>query len=453
MAARRCSRTAMRSRTSRTAAAPPTTGCTTTTARQVRSARSRSGFARTASRAAGARRILVRHSSESRCSVSSRSFGSGRGEGLRRRHRSRRRPRRRLRLPLLPDRARLDPRRRAGRRLLYPAGFAVFLAPLGRLDLEPRASSGTSSSPPPCSGPPRGSCARPRRSSRSLAIFGPPSNRDEHPRLHTTSSGDRSPCSSSRPPRPPSSSARARSTTSSAALLGIAAAIKMYPLVFIGWFFLRRDWSFVRALRARAASSRSSLLPALVMGPRARALLPADRHPGVVGAQDGVLYDFNSQFAPAVLARYYGGWGVAARRSRELGQLGAWVAPSRHDRRLLLLLSVTKAKRIIERRELWAFVLLASTVPFWLKTSWTHYFAHLPVAQVLLASTLVERRRPRDLPFLVLLVAPSVSSPTSSGCRAPKDGCPTPSRARRSSRISRCSSQLRSSRRRTRPRA
>jgi alpha-1,2-mannosyltransferase len=191
-----------------------------------------------------------------------------------------------------------------------------------------------------------------------------------------------------------------------AALLGIAAAITMYPLVFIGWFVLRRDWRFV----VRAAIGcfvTLVVLPALVMGPGHALFFQRIATQSVVGAQDGVLYDFNSQFAPAVLARYYGGWGVASTSITQMGQIGAWAALA-IIAGLLLLLSQTKAKRIAERRELWAFVLLASTVPFWLKTSWTHYFAHLPVAQVLLASTLVERRRPRDLAVLVLFVAPSV---------------------------------------------
>jgi hypothetical protein len=207
-----------------------------------------------------------------------------------------------------------------------------------------------------------------------------------------------------------------------AALLGIAAAIKGYPLVFVGWFFLRRDWRFF--LRACAACAVTLIvLPAIVMGPTHALFFQKVATRSVLGAADGVLYDFNSQFAPAVLARYHGGWGVAARAITRAGEIGAFAALG-VIAGLLLLLSRTKAARIAERRELWAFVLLASTVPFWLKTSWTHYFVHLPLAQVLLASTLVERRRARDLAVLALLVAPSVFLSNALGLHATEGWLP-----------------------------
>lgn len=287
----------------------------------------------------------------------------------------------------------------------YPAGFAVFLAPLGRLDLEPArvlwyvvlAASVLWTATWVMR------AAAPKQP--LLAIFGSALYVTSIPVLHDFKWGQVSVLIVATGATAFILRAREKQT-GAAALLGIAAAIKMYPLVFIGWFVLRRDWRFV--IRAGIACFVTLvLLPAIVMGPVHALFFQRVATQSVVGAQDGVLYDFNSQFAPAVLARYYGGWGVASTSITRLGQIGAWSALA-IIAGLLLLLSVTKAKRITERRELWAFVLLASTVPFWLKTSWTHYFAHLPVAQVLLASTLVGRRRPRDLAILLLLVAPSV---------------------------------------------
>ena len=287
----------------------------------------------------------------------------------------------------------------------YPAGFAVFLAPLGRLDLEPArilwyvvlAASVLWTATWIMR------AAAPKQP--LLAIFGSALYVTSIPVLHDFKWGQVSVLIVATAGTAFILRAREKQRAS-AALLGIATAIKMYPLVFIGWFVLRRDWRFV--FRAGVACLVTLvLLPAIVMGPVHALFFQRVATQSVVGAQDGVLYDFNSQFAPAVLARYYGGWGVASTSITRMGQIGAWAALA-IIAALLLLSSITKAKRIAERRELWAFVLLASTVPFWLKTSWTHYFAHLPVAQVLLASTLVERRRPRDLAILVLLVAPSV---------------------------------------------
>jgi len=207
-----------------------------------------------------------------------------------------------------------------------------------------------------------------------------------------------------------------------AALLAVGAAIKGYPLVFLGWFFLRRDWKFF-ARACAACAVTLIVLPAIVMGPVHAFFFQRVATSSVLGATDGVLYDFNSQFAPAVLARYYGGWGVAPVAITRVGQHGAHLALA-VIAVLLVLLSRTKAPRLAERRELWAFVLLASTVPFWLQTSWTHYFFHLPLAQILLTSTLVERRRARDLAVLVLLVAPSVFLSNALGLRATEGWLP-----------------------------
>lgn len=292
----------------------------------------------------------------------------------------------------------------------YPAGFAVFLAPLGRLDLEPArvlwyvvlAASVLWTATWVMR------AAAPKQP--LLAIFGSALYVTSIPVLHDFKWGQVSvlivaTAATAFVLRGQRRTGQEKQKLS-AALLGVAAAIKMYPLVFIAWFVLRRDWRFV--IRCGIACAVTLVvLPAIVMGPVHALFFQRVATQSVVGAQDGVLYDFNSQFAPAVLARYYGGWGVASTSITRMGQIGAWVALA-IIAGLLLLLSVTKAKRIAPRRELWAFVLLSSTVPFWLKTSWTHYFAHLAVAQILLASTLVERRRPRDLAVLVLLVAPSV---------------------------------------------
>lgn len=287
----------------------------------------------------------------------------------------------------------------------YPAGFAVLLAPLGRLDPEPArflwylvlAASVLWTATWVMR------AAAPKQP--LLAVFGAALYVTSIPVLHDFKWGQVSVLIVATAGTGFILRARDKQN-GAAALLGIAAAVKMYPLVFIGWFVLRRDWRFV--LRAAGACFVTLvLLPAIVMGPVHALFFQRVATQSVVGAQDGVLYDFNSQFAPAVLARYYGGWGVASTTITRMGEIGAWIALA-VIAALLVLLSQTKAKRVTERRELWAFVLLASTVPFWLKTSWTHYFAHLPIAQVLLASTLVERRRPRDVAVLVLLVAPSV---------------------------------------------
>jgi hypothetical protein len=198
-----------------------------------------------------------------------------------------------------------------------------------------------------------------------------------------------------------------------AALLAIAAGIKGYPLVFVGWFLARRDVRFV--VRAAVACVVTLVvLPAVVMGPAHALFFQRVSTGAVLGAADGVLRDFNSQYAPAVLGRYEGGWDATPVDIRAMGELGAF-ASLVLVAALVLLVARSNAPRIAERRDLLAFVLLACTVPFWLRTSWSHYFVHLPFAQVLLAGMLAEsaetrrgRTRARDVLVLLVLLAPSV---------------------------------------------
>lgn len=197
-----------------------------------------------------------------------------------------------------------------------------------------------------------------------------------------------------------------------AALLAIAAGIKGYPLVFLAWFGARRDLRF--AGRAAAACVVTLfVLPAIVMGPAHAIFFQRVSTSSVLGASDGVLRDFNSQHATAVLGRYYeGGYDAMPADVRAFGELGS-LAAILGIAGLVVLVALSRAPRIEARRELFAFVMICCSIPFWLHTSWSHYFVHLPLAQVLLAGMLAERdasspSRARDVLVLVVLVAPSV---------------------------------------------
>ncbi len=200
-----------------------------------------------------------------------------------------------------------------------------------------------------------------------------------------------------------------------AALLAVAAGIKGYPIVFLGWFVARGDGRFV--LRASAACVVTLvLLPAIVMGPGHALYFQRISSSSVLGAAEGVLRDFNSQHALAVVGRLCGGPDrvpPAAIAWTNVGSVAALVALGL----LVLGAARSKAPRIACRRDLIGFVLIASSVPFWLHTSWSHYFVHLPLAQALLVLLFMrpaKRRagssRQRNAPALALalLVAPSV---------------------------------------------
>ncbi|HVH43215.1 MAG TPA: glycosyltransferase family 87 protein [Labilithrix sp.] len=192
-----------------------------------------------------------------------------------------------------------------------------------------------------------------------------------------------------------------------ALLLGIAAGIKGYPLVFVAWFVVRGDLRFV--LRAAAACVATMVvLPALAMGPGHALFFQRVSTGAVLGAAEGVLRDFNSQYAPAVLSRFYeGGWDGTPPDVLAWGKLGS-AAALVTIALLVVLAARSSAPRIAVRREMLGFVLIASSVPFWLRTSWSHYFVHLPVAQAMLAGVFARDGRAREALAIALLVAPSV---------------------------------------------
>lgn len=192
-----------------------------------------------------------------------------------------------------------------------------------------------------------------------------------------------------------------------ALLLGLAAGIKGYPLVFLGWFVARGDLRFV-VRSCVACVLVLVLLPAITMGPEHAVYFQRISTSSVLGAAEGVLRDFNSQYAPAVLSRFYeGGWDRAPREAIAWAKLGSGVAVAAIAS-LVLIAARSRAPRIAARREMLGFVLLASSVPFWLRTSWSHYFVHLPAAQTLLAAAFADDARPRDALAIAVLVAPSV---------------------------------------------
>jgi len=202
--------------------------------------------------------------------------------------------------------------------------------------------------------------------------------------------------------------ARGRRRNGPAALLGVAAGIKGYPLAFLGWFVARGDGRFfVRA--AAACFVTLVVLPLVVMGPSQALFFQRVSTGAVMGAADGVLRDFNSQYATAVLARFHGGWDATSVEIRALGDLGARTALVVIGA-LVLIAARSPAKAIERRRDLLAFVLVACSVPFWLRTSWSHYFVHLPMAQILLTDAFLDTSHApfRRRLVVVVLLAPSV---------------------------------------------
>ena len=197
-----------------------------------------------------------------------------------------------------------------------------------------------------------------------------------------------------------------------AALIGVCAGIKGYPLVLLAWFLVKGDFRFV--WRATLACFFTLvILPASVLGPEHALLFQTVSSNAVLGASDGVLRDFNSQYGPVVIARAIYGLGAWDRVDfrQEYMSLLACFACIVAIVALAIVAARSTSPTLAKRRDWIGLVLVFSSVPFWLKTSWTHYFVHLPLAHTMLTGILLERHAPfratRGL-ALVLFVAPSV---------------------------------------------
>jgi hypothetical protein len=192
----------------------------------------------------------------------------------------------------------------------------------------------------------------------------------------------------------------------SALLLALATGIKGYPIVTLAYFAFRRD---VRACLKLVAAFGLVLcvMPAIVMGPRHALFFQRVATQSVVDAGDGVVRDHNSQFMAAVISRHLGGRDWTSSTLHQLFVRGGHLLLALIVVLIYLLARGVGPKRPLDR-VLLAFVLFSSSVPFWLRTSWAHYFVHLPMAQLLLWRILWDLRRAWSRASAIGLVLPSM---------------------------------------------
>ncbi|MCB9664489.1 MAG: DUF2029 domain-containing protein [Alphaproteobacteria bacterium] len=169
---------------------------------------------------------------------------------------------------------------------------------------------------------------------------------------------------------------RGRSTRGGA-LLGLAVALKVYPVLLLVWPAVRRD---VRALVAAAVTTLvlALLLPMLVLGPAGLMAFYGGVQAGMDEAQGWMRMSPGSHFVPTVVARW---WGHEALRERLL-QPSALLAVG-----ALPLLAAIRRQRTHDAA-LWAFAVAGGIFPFLVASSWLHYFAYLPVGWLVLAREL-----------------------------------------------------------------
>lgn len=156
-------------------------------------------------------------------------------------------------------------------------------------------------------------------------------------------------------------------------LVGLAGALKFYPLAFGLVFLGRRDWRAMASM-SLAFLFAAWLVPAMEFGPRATWAFYGAVGDSVLRARAGAWADAEaSQYGAAVLARVWS------------------AAPALLLHGLSRLLALGLCLRIV--RDLWrqpvASVVHARTaafacvLPLWLEPAWPHYLAYLPFAMVL----------------------------------------------------------------------
>jgi hypothetical protein len=178
--------------------------------------------------------------------------------------------------------------------------------------------------------------------------------------------------------------------------VALAASVKFYPGLFLLVPLLREDWRTV-GLGAVASLLLLAGVPALILGPAETVqfyreiLIELERLESAAGAWADAP---NKQYLPAVIARWTGAQGSAARLAF-LGLGCLWAGGN-----LVLVRS------LLARREryasLYAYAAVALSIPLVVSPCWPHYLVLLPFAQLVVA------RAGRRDPLALGLVAASV---------------------------------------------
>jgi len=181
----------------------------------------------------------------------------------------------------------------------------------------------------------------------------------------------------------------------SAILLALAISIKYYPAIFLVYFLLRRDTRYLLTCLTACAVFLLAI-PTLLMGwGRTLEFYRLVSAASAQAARSWMEQDRNSQYILYVIRRL---------------SLSKIQLPLETSWRLLgylvsavnvILLSLA-LKTGWNQRPYWAWALLFSTLPFWLVTSWPHYFVFLPLIQIFVLRLISQNLQPNWVKLLRL---------------------------------------------------
>lgn len=169
-----------------------------------------------------------------------------------------------------------------------------------------------------------------------------------------------------------------------AILLAVATAIKFYPAVFLVMFFFQREWWKPVTVFFLAVIGLYAVIPAMVLGPAGWMNFERTVAQNLSGSE-WIVFDVNSQYLGHVIARwYYLATGVVP------SSLYYNVMTALGIIAFLLVMAILYPLRKLEAGEAATFatILVFLALPLVVKTSWPHYFSHLPFCQLVVISML-----------------------------------------------------------------
>lgn len=191
---------------------------------------------------------------------------------------------------------------------------------------------------------------------------------------------------------------------SASACFALAISIKFYPVVFLLYFLLKRDW---KTLGATAALTFLFLVvvPAGVLGPRTSLEFIRQVQQSVADNRPSIVANPNSQYFPSVMQRLAN---IDPEQNSEqraaLSLLGIAIFIAIGG------IVVLAWRKNMAHLQWWILILLSLGFPFVMMTSWPHYFVVLPFAQVfLLAAVALSSMSPGGkIANVALLLFPSM---------------------------------------------
>jgi hypothetical protein len=191
------------------------------------------------------------------------------------------------------------------------------------------------------------------------------------------------------------------------ATLAVPIAIKYYPAAFLAYFAIRRQWRAIAA--CVGAIGLFVALTMLVRGVGWTLEFQSRTHQAEAEAlRIWIWNDDNSQFLTHVVRRWmhvpafpvsvetwwqWAGYAVCA-----VNVLTLWLIRRLPPTRLVC----------------WGALMLFAATPFWLPTSWPHYFVYLPALQLFVLDDWLEHRRWRSMELIrAALIAASILAASS----------------------------------------